>query len=72
MSGVRFLVTGARGFIGSWVAKNLLDRGYEVTAFDIDDRAERLPLLLSPAEVKRIRFVRGDVNEAQNDDVRDD
>jgi nucleoside-diphosphate-sugar epimerase len=63
MSSGRFLVTGACGFIGSWVTKHLLDRGLEVTAFDVDDRSERLSLLLSPAELKKIHFVRGDVND---------
>jgi nucleoside-diphosphate-sugar epimerase len=63
MSVGRFLVTGGRGFIGSWVTKQLHDRGFEVTTFDVDDREERLSLLLSPAEVKRIRSVRGDVND---------
>ena len=63
MNGSRFLVTGARGFIGSWVTKNLVDRGFEVTAFDVDDRSERLSLLLFPQPVSRIHFVRGDVND---------
>jgi nucleoside-diphosphate-sugar epimerase len=63
MSGGRFLVTGARGFIGSWVTKNLVDRGLAVTAFDVDDRSERLSLLLSRAELKKIQSVRGDIND---------
>jgi nucleoside-diphosphate-sugar epimerase len=63
MSRGRFLVTGARGFIGSWVTKNLLERGFDVTAFDVDDRSQRLSLLLSPKELKKIHFVRGDVND---------
>jgi nucleoside-diphosphate-sugar epimerase len=63
MSSGRFLVTGARGFIGSWVTKNLIDSGFPVTAFDVDDRSGRLSLLLSAPELKKIRFVRGDVND---------
>jgi nucleoside-diphosphate-sugar epimerase len=62
MSGGRFLVTGAQGFIGAWVTKHLLDRGLAVTAFDVDDRADRLALLVPANEMKKIRFVRGDVN----------
>jgi nucleoside-diphosphate-sugar epimerase len=63
MSGNRFLVTGARGFIGSWVTKHLVERGFPVTAFDIDDRAERLSFLLGPAGLGRIRSVTGDIND---------
>jgi nucleoside-diphosphate-sugar epimerase len=63
MNGSRFLVTGARGFIGSWVTKNLVDRGFEVTAFDVDGRSERLSLMLPPKQLSRIEFVLGDVND---------
>jgi UDP-glucuronate 4-epimerase len=63
MNSNRFLVTGARGFIGSWVVRNLVDRELDITAFDIDERSDRLALLLAPDELKRISFVRGDVND---------
>jgi nucleoside-diphosphate-sugar epimerase len=63
MSACRFLVTGARGFIGSWVTKHLVERGFLVTAFDLDDRSDRLSLLLGPAGLQKIRFVRGDIND---------
>jgi nucleoside-diphosphate-sugar epimerase len=42
MGSSRFLVTGARGFIGSWVTRNLVGRGFDVTAFDVGDRSGRL------------------------------
>jgi nucleoside-diphosphate-sugar epimerase len=57
-------VTGARGFIGSWITKNLVGRGFGVTAFDVDDRSERLLLLLSSQQMGRVRFIRGDVGDA--------
>ncbi len=63
MSSGRFLVTGARGFIGRWVVKDLLDRGFDVTALDVDDRSDRLSLLLSPPKLAKIRFARGDIND---------
>jgi nucleoside-diphosphate-sugar epimerase len=34
-----------------------------VTALDIDDRSDRLSLLLGPAGLEKIRFVRGDIND---------
>jgi nucleoside-diphosphate-sugar epimerase len=62
MNTCRFLVTGARGFIGSWVTKQLVDRGFPVTALDLDDRSDRLSLLLGPDGLARIRSVLGDIN----------
>ena len=40
------LVTGARGFIGAWVVKILLDEGREVVAFDPDPNRTRLDQVL--------------------------
>lgn len=65
MSKNSFLVTGAQGCIGSWVIKNLLDLGHDVTAFDIDDRPVRLSLLLAPDQLKRIHFACGDINNLE-------
>jgi nucleoside-diphosphate-sugar epimerase len=65
MSKNSFLVTGAQGCIGSWVIKNLLEEGHDVTAFDIDDRPVRLSLLLSPEQLKKIRFAQGDINNLE-------
>ena len=33
---MRALVTGGRGFAGSWLAKALLERGFEVTSLDVE------------------------------------
>lgn len=63
MSAERFLVTGAHGFIGGWVTKVLIDRGFAVTALDAVDRSERLSILLAPAGLRQVRFVRGDVGD---------
>ena len=65
MSKNNFLVTGAQGCIGSWVIKNLLEEGHDVTAFDIDDRPVRLSLLLTPEQLGRIRFSQGDINNLE-------
>ena len=50
-------VTGAAGFIGSWLTKDLLARGARVTAL-IDDLPRRSELARS-GDVRRIRVARG-------------
>jgi len=32
----RYLITGAKGFIGSWIVKNLVERGERPWIFDQD------------------------------------
>ncbi len=49
---MKALVTGARGFAGSWLAKILLEQGEEVVSFDLEsDRPSGLALLQIEGEV---------------------
>lgn len=57
----RFLITGAKGFIGAWIVKNLVERGDEPYIFDLDTESHRLSALLSSEQMERLNFVRGDV-----------
>lgn len=57
----RFLITGAKGFIGAWIVKNLVERGDTPWVFDVDTEAHRLRALLSDEELERVRFLQGDV-----------
>lgn len=54
---MRALVTGAAGFIGSYLVPELLNRGFEVTAFDLAQE----PKALEPVR-DRITYVRGDLS----------
>lgn len=63
MNGCRFLVTGAQGFIGSWVVKNLIEAGEAVVALDLADQPERFTGLLPAHDLAAARFVRADVND---------
>ena len=59
----RFLLTGAKGFIGAWIVKNLVERGDHPWIFDLDREAHRLHALLSDEQLARITFVLGDVTQ---------
>ncbi|MSO42532.1 MAG: NAD-dependent epimerase/dehydratase family protein [Solirubrobacterales bacterium] len=59
---MKALVTGARGFGGSWLAKVLLDQGAEVVSFDLEsERPSGLTLLGVEGEVDDEA---GDIREA--------
>lgn len=64
---MRYLVTGAAGFIGSHLVHRLLDDGADVVALDdlSGGRRDRLPR----DGTSRFRFVRGDVRDAETCDA---
>lgn len=64
----RFLVTGAKGFIGAWIVKNLVESGRDVWIFDTDRSTHRLQALLPESEVQRIGFIEGDVTRFEDVD----
>jgi nucleoside-diphosphate-sugar epimerase len=59
----RFLVTGAKGFIGAWIAKTLLEGGNPPCVFDIDPGFERLSAILSESQLEEVHFIQGDVTK---------
>jgi nucleoside-diphosphate-sugar epimerase len=59
----RFLITGAKGFIGAWIAKTLLEGGDPPNVFDIDLGFERLSTILSEGQLKEVNFIQGDVTK---------
>jgi UDP-glucuronate 4-epimerase len=59
----RFLLTGALGCIGAWVAKNLVQAGTPPVILDIGGEPRRLRQLMSDAELAQITFVNGDVTD---------
>ena len=58
-----FLVTGAKGFIGAWVVKNLVERGDRPSIFDQDTQSHRLTALLTPTQMAQISFIEGDITQ---------
>jgi nucleoside-diphosphate-sugar epimerase len=59
----RFLVTGAKGFIGAWIVKELVDRGDQPWVFDIDTESARLAALLTPEQMPSVRMLQGDITQ---------
>jgi len=57
----RFLITGAKGFISSWIVKELVDRGARPYILDIDTASARLMALLASEHLPRMHFIQGDV-----------
>jgi nucleoside-diphosphate-sugar epimerase len=59
----RFLLTGAKGFIGTWIVRQLVERGDHPFVFDIDTSSRRLDALLTPEQLEAVTFLQGDVTE---------
>jgi len=59
----RFLVTGAKGFIGAWITKILVESREPPYIFDIDPSLQRLSAILDERQLKEINFIEGDVTK---------
>ncbi|MGH9343315.1 MAG: NAD-dependent epimerase/dehydratase family protein, partial [Terriglobia bacterium] len=59
----RFLITGAKGCIGSWIVKNLVERGDDPWIFDSDPGAHRLQAILGKDDLQRLHFILGDITD---------
>ncbi len=57
------LLTGGYGCIGSWISRNLLERGAHVWIYDLKEDPKRLRLILPEEKVRQIRFIAGDVTD---------
>jgi UDP-glucose 4-epimerase len=64
--GTRFLITGAKGFIGSWIVKSLIGHGDRPYILDVDGQSHRLQALLSPQQMDRFTFIAGDVTRFED------
>jgi nucleoside-diphosphate-sugar epimerase len=60
---MRVLLTGGYGCIGSWITRHLLAREHEVRIYDLREDPRRMHLIMSAADVSRVRFVAGDVTD---------
>jgi nucleoside-diphosphate-sugar epimerase len=58
-----YFITGAQGCIGSWIVKALAERGDTPVVFDRSRDARRLEAIISPGDLKCVRFVSGDITD---------
>lgn len=58
-------VTGGLGCIGSWVVRNLVEAGEDVTCFDISDWPHRLRLNLGDDDIAKVNMLQGDVTDGE-------
>lgn len=54
----KVLVTGGTGFIGAYIIKELVEKGYAVRAIR---RSNKLPFFISPGILNKVEWVSGDV-----------
>jgi len=59
----RYLITGAKGFIGAWIAKTLVESGNPPSVFDVDPGFQRLSAILGESQLEEINFIQGDVTK---------
>jgi nucleoside-diphosphate-sugar epimerase len=62
----RWLITGAKGFIGAWIVKSLIERGDCPFILDLDTSSHRLEALLSNDQLAGITFIKGDVTQIED------
>ena len=60
---MRILVTGGYGCIGSWIVKNLIERGDRVWVYDLKEDHSRMQLIMESHPMGEVRFVAGDVTD---------
>ena len=60
---MRVLVTGAQGCIGSWVVKQLIERGADVLTFDLEPSTAKLEMIAGPQIVKKAIFRTGRIED---------
>ncbi len=60
---MRVLLTGGYGCIGSWIVRQLLERGDEAWIYDLKENPHRMRQIMSDEQVRRATFVQGDVTD---------
>ena len=62
-SEMKALITGGSGFIGSWIAKALMARGFQIKSFDIKTDLS-VPKEILDKDTDKVEWVSGDITDA--------
>ncbi len=62
---MKYFITGAGGFIGAWIVKELIERGTPVVAFDTAPDTRRLELIVPRPAIASVQFLEGDVRDLE-------
>ncbi len=60
---MRVLLTGGYGCIGSWLARNLIERGEQVWVYDLKENLTRMRQVMDEPQVREVHFSQGDVTD---------
>ncbi len=60
---MRVLITGGYGFIGAWIARDLLANGHAICCYDLKEDPRRLRVILPEEKVRQVTFAQGDVTD---------
>lgn len=60
----RFFISGGQGFIGAWIARQLLAEGREVVLFDLQPEDHLIGQILEPDVLASVKRVYGDIADA--------
>lgn len=60
---MHFMLTGGYGCIGSWIVKNLVEQGREVSVYDLVENTRRIQLIMAAEDMAKVRYVHGDITD---------
>lgn len=60
---MRVLLTGGYGCIGSWIVKDLLQRGDQVWIYDLKKDLRRIRLIVDADALQQVQYLQGDVTD---------